>query len=96
MGKVTFSIFGRDFQFISDKDDDDKLKNLAELFKEKIEILKKETNETDALKLMVFLCINLIKENTFLKEEISKNYSKENESMILQVIEKIRKTVNKE
>ncbi|GEM_PF-1942243 len=96
MGRVTFSLFGRDFQFISDKDDDEKLVNLAELFQKKIELLKKETKESDSLKLLVFLCINLLNENLKLKEEINKDNSKENESIILQLIEKIKKTTNKD
>jgi len=96
LGRVTFSLFGRDFQFISDKDDDEKLVNLAELFQKKIELLKKETKESDSLKLLVFLCINLLNENLKLKEEINKDNSKENESIILQLIEKIKKTTNKD
>jgi len=96
LGRVTFSLFGRDFHFISDKDDDEKLKQLTEQFQQKIELLKKETNETDSLKLLVFLCINLMNENLKLNDEIIKNNSLENDNIILQLLDKIKKTINKE
>lgn len=96
MGRVTFSIFNREFQFISEKDDDLKLKMLAETFKDKIEKLKNDTNESDTIKLLVYLSINLLNENVNLKEELDLKNSKENENTILQIIEKIKKTIEKE
>lgn len=96
MGRVTFSIFNREFQFISEKDDDVKLKMLAETFKDKIEKLKDDTNESDTIKLLVYLSINLLNENINLKEELDLKNSKENENTILQIIEKIKKTIEKE
>lgn len=96
MGRVTFSIFNREFQFISEKDGDDKLKMLSEIFKDKIEKLKKDTNESDKIKLLVYLSINLLNENINLKEELDLKNSKEEENTILQIIEKIKKTIEKE
>ncbi|MCR4422341.1 MAG: cell division protein ZapA [Spirochaetales bacterium] len=96
MGRVTFSIFNRDFQFISEKDDDEKLKDLAQKFKEKIEILKNETGESDTIKLLVFLSINLLNENIKMKEELDNNNSTENENIITQIIEKIKNITSKD
>ncbi len=96
MGRVTFSLFNREFQFISEKDDDEKLKDLSDKFKQKIEILKNETNEEDSIKLLVYLSINLLNENLKLKEELEKNNSFEQENIILQIIDKIKKTINKD
>ncbi len=96
MGRVTFSIFNRDFQFISEKDDDEKLKDLAQKFKEKIEILKNETGESDTIKLLVFLSINLLNENIKIKEELDNSNSTENENIITQIIEKIKNITNKD
>ena len=96
MGRVTFSIFNRDFQFISEKDDDEKLKDLAQKFKEKIEILKNETGESDTIKLLVFLSINLLNENIKIKEELDNTNSTENENIITQIIEKIKNITNKD
>lgn len=96
MGRVTFSLFNREFQFISEKDDDDKLKDLSNKFKQKIEILKNETNEEDSIKLLVYLSINLLNENLKLNEELEKNNSFEQENIILQIIDKIKKTINKD
>jgi cell division protein ZapA (FtsZ GTPase activity inhibitor) len=96
LGRVTFSIFNRDFQFISEKDDDEKLKDLAQKFKEKIEILKNETGESDTIKLLVFLSINLLNENIKMKEELDNNNSTENENIITQIIEKIKNITSKD
>jgi len=96
LGRVTFSLFNREFQFISEKDDDEKLKDLSDKFKQKIEILKNETNEEDSIKLLVYLSINLLNENLKLKEELEKNNSFEQENIILQIIDKIKKTINKD
>jgi cell division protein ZapA (FtsZ GTPase activity inhibitor) len=96
LGRVTFSIFNRDFQFISEKDDDEKLKDLAQKFKEKIEILKNETGESDTIKLLVFLSINLLNENIKIKEELDNSNSTENENIITQIIEKIKNITNKD
>lgn len=96
MGRVTFSIFNREFQFISEKDDDQKLEELANQFQEKIELLKNDTKEVDPLKLLVFLSINLLNENKKLKLEIEKNDFSDEESKIIQIIEKIKKITKKE
>ena len=40
MGRVGFSIFGRDFQFISEKDDQQTLSDLVSEFQSKIEQLQ--------------------------------------------------------
>lgn len=96
MGRVNFSIFNREFQFISEKDDDEKLKELAQTFEEKIELLKSETKEVDTIKLLVYLSINLLNENIKLKEELENSNIKQEESLITQIIEKIKKMTEKE
>lgn len=95
MGRVTFSLFNREFQFISEKDDDSKLKELAEKFEQKLEEIKNETNEIDFIKLLVYLSINLFNENLKLKEQIAKNDNVEQENIILQIIDDIKKVINK-
>ena len=89
MGRVGFSIFGRDFQFISEKDDQQTFSDLVSEFQSKIEQLQEETLEKDTIKLLVFFCINLLNENNKLKRELLKvddvDIEKEIEDIILKI-----------
>ena len=92
MGKINFEIFNRNFEISSEIETDEYLKNLVELFKEKIEKLENLTKMEDKIKLLVYFAINLLDENIKIKE-LSLEYNL-NLINIDNMIKKLERIVN--
>jgi|GEM_PF-4219654 cell division protein ZapA (FtsZ GTPase activity inhibitor) len=92
MGKINFEVFNRNFEISSEIETDEYLKNLIELFKEKIEKLENLTKMEDKIKLLVYFAINLLDENIKIKE-LSLEYNL-NLINIDNMIKKLERIVN--
>ncbi|MCX8058098.1 MAG: cell division protein ZapA [Spirochaetes bacterium] len=68
MAKINFELFSRNFEISSEIETEEYLKNLIQLFKEKIEKLENLTKMEDKIKLLVYFAINLLDENIKIKE----------------------------
>jgi len=73
MANITFSIFGKEFVISSDNENEEHLNNLIKLFTEKVEQLKKASNEDDPIRQLVYLSLNFLDDNIRLRKDQIKN-----------------------
>lgn len=69
MAKITLELFNKEFAIISDNKNEIELKNLLEIFKEKVKDIEKNYKIDNPLKILIYLSINLLDENINIKKQ---------------------------
>lgn len=82
MAKLTLELFNKEFAIISENKNEIELKNILEIFKQKVEDIEKNYKIDNPLKILVYLSINLLDENINIKKQSILNNLKNSDNEI--------------